>query len=44
MLYCTRALVDIALRCILLVTWLLDFGFSSKNKSVYIYDKQLIDK
>ncbi len=34
MLYCTRALVDKASYCIHLVTWLLDNGFSSKNKSV----------
>ncbi len=34
MLYCTRALVDKASYCILLVTRLLDNEFSSTNKSV----------
>ncbi len=33
-LYCTRALVDKASYCFLLVTWLLENGFSSKNKFV----------
>ncbi len=34
MLYCTRALVDKASNCILLMTWQLENRFSSKNKSI----------
>ncbi len=33
MLFCTRVLVDKTSYCILLVTWLFENGFSSKNKS-----------
>ncbi len=34
MLYCTRALIEKTSYCILLVTGLLQNGYSSKNKSV----------
>ncbi len=43
MLYCTRALVNKASYCILLVTWLLDNEFSSKSKSVMQVPPPLIE-
>ncbi len=46
MLYGTRALVDIATHCILLVTWLLDNFQIRTNllRKAYNYDEQHIDE